>query len=88
MADDGLKRIKLSEDYAGQKAGSIYVCDPVRAQWLLENDHGREATAADLRPKSRSAPEGGYQPSDGPKRPVPAGEASTGTERPKRRRKR
>ena len=51
MADDGLKRIKLSQDYAGQKAGSVYVCDPVRAEWLLENDHGREATAADLAPK-------------------------------------
>ncbi len=48
---DGLKRIKLSQDYAGQKAGSIYVCDPLRAEWLLENDHGREATAADLAPK-------------------------------------
>ena len=53
MADDGLKRIKLSEDYAGQKAGSIYVCDPLRAQWLLDNDHGREATKADLSPKPK-----------------------------------
>ena len=53
MADDGLKRIKLSEDYAGQKAGSIYVCDPLRAEWLLENDHGREATKADLEPKPK-----------------------------------
>lgn len=59
MADDGLKRIKLSEDYAGQKAGSIYVCDPLRAQWLLDNDHGREATAADLKPKP--ARREGYQ---------------------------
>jgi len=53
MADDGLKRIKLSEDYAGQQAGSIYVCDPLRAEWLLENDHGREATKADLSPKPK-----------------------------------
>ena len=53
MADDGLKRIKLSEDYAGQKAGSIYVCDPLRAEWLLENDHGREATKADMEPKPK-----------------------------------
>ena len=51
---DGLKRIKLSQDYDDLKAGDIYVCDPLRAEWLLENDHGREATAADLAPKRRA----------------------------------
>lgn len=52
MADDGLERILLSEDYAGQKAGSVYVCDPVRARWLIENERGREATADNLKPKT------------------------------------
>jgi len=55
MPDDGLKRIKLSVDYAGQKAGSIYVCDPVRAAWIVENDRGREAAEADLNPRPKPA---------------------------------
>jgi len=76
MPDDGLKRIKLSEDYGGQKAGSIYVCDPLRAAWLVDHDHGREATAADLRPKPTRS--GGFQP-EAP---------STQTQKPPTRRRR
>ena len=68
---DGLKRIKLSQDYAGQKAGSIYVCDPLRAEWLLENDHGREATAADLAPRRRTKDADEEKSTKEPEKPAP-----------------
>ena len=40
----GLRRMRLSKDYAGLEAGEVYECDPLRAQWIEENGYGSEDT--------------------------------------------